>query len=125
MSIALVSEYEMRRVRRVLRRGKKYRFGPRHALNVLSFLLDKNSGEILLGKDQIQKEAKRYKQSFHARLLYLYIHGLLHLKGYDHQSVKEEKRMRREEEKFFDRFYKNISSKRKIKSLKPKRKTQR
>lgn len=110
LSAALLSEQEMRRVRRILRLEKKYRFGPRHALNVLAFLFDAHAGEILLNKERVQKEARRQKRPFRLQLLYLYIHGLLHLKGYDHTKEADEKRMKRQEEKFFDYFCQKVKS---------------
>lgn len=55
--------------------------------NVLSFPLSDLSGEILINKKQAERD------SF--SLDYLFIHGLLHLKGLDHGSrmEREEKRL--------------------------------
>jgi rRNA maturation RNase YbeY len=50
--------------------------------NVLSFPLEKNVGEILIDKNVVTTEAETQ---------YLFIHGLLHLKGYDHSSKMENK----------------------------------
>lgn len=110
LSVALLPEKEMRRARRILRLEKKYHFGPRHALNVLSFFLGSDTGEILLNKDQIRKESAAEGEPFKHRLLFLYIHGLLHLKGYDHKQKKDEMRMRRREEKFFNYFCQKVKS---------------
>ncbi|PIR69791.1 MAG: rRNA maturation RNase YbeY [Candidatus Niyogibacteria bacterium CG10_big_fil_rev_8_21_14_0_10_46_36] len=106
ISVAILSDTEMRRVRRILRAQKKFHFEPNHALNVLSFLLGDGIGEVLLNKDQIRKEAERYGDSFRERLMCLYIHGLLHIKGYDHKHRKDEIRMTGQEEKFFGYFVK-------------------
>ncbi len=60
--------------------------------NVLSFPLDKKSGEIFLNPSVAKREAGLLGETFKNRLVYLLIHGLLHLKGYRHGSrmdVKE------------------------------------
>ncbi len=41
-------------------------------------------GEIDISIDKIISQAKEFKHSFEFELIYLYIHGLLHLLGYDH-----------------------------------------
>jgi len=51
-------------------------------------------GEIDISIDKIISQAKEFKHSFQYELVYLYIHGLLHLLGYDHvHNEKEEKIM--------------------------------
>jgi rRNA maturation RNase YbeY len=50
--------------------------------NVLSFPLTPNLGEILIDKNVVTTEAEAQ---------YLFIHGLLHLKGYAHSSKMENK----------------------------------
>src|SRR3989344_6342258 len=56
----------------------------RHASNVLSFPLSKNSGEIVLCPAVVLKEARGLGISSRDRLALLFIHGLLHLKGHRH-----------------------------------------
>jgi probable rRNA maturation factor len=65
--------------------------------NVLSFPLEKNSGEIFLNPRRAQKEASQFGESYKNFLGFLFIHGLLHLKGFDHSSKmeSEEKRFRK------------------------------
>lgn len=48
-------------------------------------------GEIDISIDKIISQAKEFKHSFQYELVYLYIHGLLHLLGYDHVHNEEEK----------------------------------
>lgn len=51
-------------------------------------------GEIDISIDKIISQAKEFKHSFEFELIYLYIHGLLHLLGYDHiHNEKEKKKM--------------------------------
>lgn len=47
-------------------------------------------GEIDISIDKIISQAKEYKHSFKYELVYLYIHGLLHLLGYDHVKNKKD-----------------------------------
>lgn len=118
LSVALLPPQEMRRVRRILRLEKKYRFEPHHAVNVISFLLSPHAGEILLNKDQIRRESRVKKESFRNHLLFLYIHGLLHLKGHDHKKERDAANMEERERKLFARFIKIAGSKRATYSIK-------
>lgn len=68
LSVAFVSPAEMRRIKKA-----------KHISNVLAFPLSKNSGEILICKEA----AKPYT------IAYLFIHGLLHLKGHRHGARME------------------------------------
>lgn len=67
--------------------------------NVLSFPLDETSGEIYITPSVAKTEAKRFGHSYKAHVGYLYIHGLMHLKGYDHGP-----KMERLEERFMERY---------------------
>jgi len=57
--------------------------------NVLSFPLDATVGEIYICPQVAKREAKRYNLSPEGYVAYLYIHGLLHLKGLDHGEEME------------------------------------
>ena len=63
--------------------------------NILSFPLDKNSGEIILNLQTIRSEAKNFDKKYLQYLGFLVIHGMLHLKGFTHGSKmeSEEKRL--------------------------------
>lgn len=54
--------------------------------NVLSFPLDNNNGEIYICPQVAKKEAKNFNLTERGYIAYLFIHGLLHLKGYDHSD---------------------------------------
>ena len=83
LSVAFVSVPKMRRAMRY----KKSRTAK--TSNVLSFPLSKTSGEILICK----AAAKPFSVEF------LFIHGLLHLKGLKHSATME-----REEDRLLKRF---------------------
>lgn len=63
--------------------------------NVLSFKSgeEKELGDILLCPAVAKIEARQSGVKFHGWLAYLFIHGLLHLLEFDHQTKKEDKKM--------------------------------
>ena len=70
--------------------NKKYR-SKNKPTNVLSFGYSKNSGELVLCKEVIKKEIEKFGRTFDELLLFLVIHGMLHLKGMQHGSTMERK----------------------------------
>lgn len=65
-----------------------------NATDVLSFSLSKTSGEIYLCMQEVQKRSGAFGMSEREYLGYLFIHAMLHLRGYDHgrtMSVLERK----------------------------------
>ncbi|MDW7650096.1 MAG: rRNA maturation RNase YbeY [Bacillota bacterium] len=87
--------------------NKKWRFIDA-ATDVLSFpLLDEADagagrdillGDIVISLEQAKKQAADYGHSLRRELLYLFVHGILHLLGYDHQNEGEQTEMREVEE---------------------------
>ncbi len=57
--------------------------------NVLSFPLDDDHGEIIMCPKIAYPEAKDFDLSKEGYIAFLFIHGLLHLKGYDHGDTME------------------------------------
>jgi probable rRNA maturation factor len=58
--------------------------GKKDPVNVLSFPLDEQSGEMVITLSAARREAHRFDRSYKEHLVRLYIHGLVHLKGHDH-----------------------------------------
>ncbi len=58
--------------------------------NVLSFSLDKNEGEIFINLKKARSEISKFGESYKNFVGYLFIHGLLHLKGMTHGGTMEE-----------------------------------
>jgi len=50
-------------------------------------------GEIVISYPQLQKQAQQYNCSEINELKRLFIHGFLHLLGYDHQTTRQRSRM--------------------------------
>jgi probable rRNA maturation factor len=77
----------------------KYR-GINKSTNILSFPLSGTSGEILIDLVKAKKEAPLFSMSYTKFIKYLVIHGMLHLKGFEHSS-----KMKEQEEKYLKLFY--------------------
>lgn len=78
--------------------NKKYR-NINKTTNILSFAITKNSGDISFDLSKIKKEKALFQMTYRELLKYLFIHGLLHLKGMDHSAIME-----RQEKKFLKMF---------------------
>ncbi len=70
-------------------------------VNILSFSFDKLNGEMIITLSQARIEAKNYNRGYYNHLIFLFIHGCLHLKGMDHSDKMEK-------EEYF--YYKQFSS---------------
>ncbi|NCN52243.1 rRNA maturation RNase YbeY [Candidatus Parcubacteria bacterium] len=57
--------------------------------NVLSFPIEKSVGEIFITPEVAQREAKKHDLSYSGYIGFLFIHGLLHLKGLAHGDTME------------------------------------
>ncbi len=57
--------------------------------NILSFPLDAKTGEIYITPLVARREAYKFNMTIRGYIGYLFIHGLLHLKGYDHGATME------------------------------------
>ncbi len=74
------------------RRSRKLNFTHRDKdkpTNILSYTLDKNSGEIFLTPEVVKREMKKFGRKYDNFVAFLFIHGLLHLKGLNHGSRME------------------------------------
>ncbi len=54
-------------------------------------------GEVLLCPSRIKKNAKKFKKDFEKELAFVFVHGLLHLLGYDHKDTESTSKMRKRE----------------------------
>ena len=59
--------------------------------NTLSFPLSETSGEIILCRSAMRREYKDFDMEYDHYLVFIIIHSMLHLKGYEHGSTMERK----------------------------------
>jgi probable rRNA maturation factor len=87
LGLSLLTTREQKKI------NQKYR-GRNETTNILSFPLSKNSGEITVDPQKIKSDAPLFSMTYTQFFKYLFIHGLLHLKGFRHSSImeKEEKK---------------------------------
>lgn len=103
LSVAFLKEPKMRELNRIYR-------GKDKSTNVLAFPGGNAKipsegeglglGELVLCPMVIRKDAKKYGITFKTELYRIFIHGLLHLAGYDHEKDADFKRMSRKEEQY-------------------------
>lgn len=56
-------------------------------------------GDIVISLERAQEQCEEYGHSLEREVMYLLVHGLLHLAGYDHMEEEDKKEMRAQEEK--------------------------
>lgn len=82
VSIVFVGDKKMRDLNRNYRHKDK-------VTDILSFEGDKNFfGEIIIDYVQIKRQSKLFSKSVNDELIFILIHGLLHLQGYDDETEK-------------------------------------
>ena len=92
LSLVFASSTLSRKLNRIYR-------GKDKPTNVLAFPLSKTSGEIFIDKTTARKEYKNFGMTFEKFVKFLFIHGLLHLKGMQHGD-----RMEKAETKLLKKF---------------------
>ena len=86
--------------------NKKYRNIDK-VTDVLSFPGEDNYlGEVIIDYAQIKRQAKRFSGSVKKEMIFILVHGLLHLQGHEDKTAKGEKKM----EKLGKEFINNVIS---------------
>lgn len=95
LSLALVSNRSIRELNRQWR-GKDY------ATDVISFPLELDEpppgvpwevGEIVISVEKAKEQAEQYGHSIEREFAFLFVHGFLHILGFDHETKREEAEM--------------------------------
>lgn len=101
LSIAIVDDETIAKL------NEQYRFktGP---TDVLSFDGDEDSlGEILVDIEQIKRQEKFYSEEYEIELLFIILHGLLHLLGYEDKEEEDRLKMIEIGKDLLDSFLEN------------------
>ncbi|MEA3452945.1 MAG: rRNA maturation RNase YbeY [Patescibacteria group bacterium] len=106
VSVAIVKEQEIQKLNRIYRKKDK-------PTDVLSFGEDSkisfsNSGAKLLG--EIIISPSQIAEGGQINLQQVFIHGLLHLLGYDHHSKKDLNIMQKKQKEYLTSFFKKYGS---------------
>lgn len=62
--------------------------------DILSFPFSDTEGEMYINLEETKKEAAKFNREYENFLGYLFIHGLVHLKGFDHSEKMEEEEIK-------------------------------
>ena len=84
--------------------------------DILSFPFQKNPkirnksylGDIMISYNFIDKPKNQKKFLFENKVIKIFIHGFLHLLGFDHNKLKDYKKMLKEEQKIYKSVIKKI-----------------
>ena len=101
LSLAFVSKEEIKKLNKKFRKKNK-------STDVLSFELKKSNclGEIIICPAIVEGNAKKYGVPFKKEVMKVFIHGILHLLGYDHEkSEKQANLMDQKEEKYLSEIF--------------------
>ena len=80
LEIILTDDIEIRKL------NKEYR-NVDSTTDVLTFVYDKPIlGEIYISCQRIEEQSKKFSTTFKEEFIYILIHGLLHICGYDHEK---------------------------------------
>lgn len=61
-------------------------------------------GDVVINDDAVRSQAEEYGHSYERELVYLFVHSILHLLGYDHMQTEDKEEMRSFEEKVMSRL---------------------
>lgn len=95
VSVVFCTDYDIRRLNAHYRKIDR-------VTDVLSFTIDDPDllGEIFISLPRAQVQARRYRITCEEELLRLFVHGLFHLLGYDHETRRGRLRMELKESRY-------------------------
>jgi probable rRNA maturation factor len=98
VSIAFVGDVIIRKLNKNYRQKDK-------VTDILSFDGEGDDlGEIVIDYAQIKRQSQKYSKSIQDELIFILVHGLLHLIGYDDQTEKTRKIIIKKGEDFIKKF---------------------
>lgn len=97
LSLVFIGDKKSKSLNKIFR-NKNY------SADILSFPVDKDFGEIFINFPKTKKSCKKFDRNQQNFIDFLFIHGLAHLKGYDHMNEKDAEDMEKFEEKIRKKF---------------------
>jgi probable rRNA maturation factor len=97
LSVALVSDARIRKL------NKEYRQKDQ-VTDVLSFPDDDGLGELILAPAQIRRQAPDSHNTFEQELVFMLVHGLYHLLGFEDDSESKKKLMIEKGQAFINKY---------------------
>jgi len=96
ISLVFVSKEEIKKLNNKFRKKNK-------PTDVLSFNINEGNylGEVVICPEVVRLNAKKYKVSMKDELIKMFVHGILHLCGYDHEINEAEAEIMEEKEKIY------------------------
>lgn len=93
----LCSDYMIRKLNAKYRKIDK-------STDVLSFPFDEPDylGEIYISLQRASVQARKYGGTYDEEILRLFVHGMFHLLGYDHETRTQEEKMKSKEKRYVD-----------------------
>jgi probable rRNA maturation factor len=92
---------------RMIKRINKIFFNKNKPTDVVTFKYLDGLGEIIISVEECKKNAKLYSNTIEEEILYVLIHGVLHLNGYKDSSQEERKKMFKKQDAIFSKIIKN------------------
>lgn len=97
VSVAFVGDKKIRQLNKIYR-------GKDNVTDVLAFQGDEeNLGEIIIDYAQTKRQAKKFSKNVKEELVFILVHGLLHLIGYEDGTEEGRREMMEEGEGFMDK----------------------
>ncbi|MGL5630417.1 MAG: rRNA maturation RNase YbeY [Mycoplasmoidaceae bacterium] len=91
--VSIISNEDIKKINLLYRKKDEY-------TDVLSFCFWENKdiktnllGEIFISYEMAELQAKNLNHNLQRELCFLFIHGILHMLGYDHEKISDEKIM--------------------------------
>lgn len=82
LSVIIVGKKEIQKLNNEYREINK-------PTDILSFPLSDSFGEIYINPEMTELESKKFDRDYDNFFAFIFIHGLVHLKGFDHGSTME------------------------------------
>ncbi len=82
LSVIIVGKKEIQKLNNEYREINK-------PTDILSFPLSDSFGEIYINPEMTKLESKKFDRDYNNFFAFIFIHGLVHLKGFDHGSTME------------------------------------